>query len=222
MNKYGWIIFSAVVLILLGSLIFWTRVTNPPLDVSSIDNNSVVAASDDNGNIADHTRGSDKNKILFIEYADYQCPGCGEAYDKVNTLAEEYGNDVTFIYRNFPLTSIHPNAKAAAGSAEAAGMQGKFWEMHDKIFAGQSDWSNLDASQRTTFFSRYAEALKLDVAKFEADAASKAVAKKLTFDIALGKSAEVSATPTFFLNGRKLEGTAWKVIEPQLQQAGAR
>ncbi len=204
MNKIGWIIFSVVVVLVLGGLVAWTRIANPPIDLAGIENNSVIAASEANGNIADHTKGSDSNKILLIEYGDYQCPSCRGAHPNVTALMEEYNDDVTFIFRNFPLTAIHPNARAAAAVAEAAGLQGKFWEMHDKLYETQTDWSNLDASKRTEIFNSYARDLELDMAKFEEDLAAKPVNQKINFDLALGKSAGTSATPTFFLNGEKL------------------
>lgn len=205
MNKVGWIIFSAAVLLLLGSLVVWTRITNPPIDLSGIENNSVLAASEQSGNIADHTKGSETNKILFIEYGDYQCPSCGGAHPNLNALMEEYGDSITFVFRNFPLTSIHPNARAAGAVAEAAGLQGKFWEMHDMLYERQSDWSSLDASKRTTMFNNYAEGLNLDMTKFAEDIAAANVNKKINFDMALGKSVDVSATPSFFLNGEKVD-----------------
>lgn len=207
MNKTGWIIFSVVAVLLLGGLVAWTRITNPPMDVSGINNNSIVTASDQNGTIADHVTGSDAKKILFIEYGDFQCPSCEGAYPNVKTLLEEYGDTVTFIFRNFPLTSIHPNARAAAAVAEAAGLQGKYWEMNNMLYEKQSDWNNLDAKQRTTIFNGYATTLGLDIEKFNMDIASKNVSQKISFDLALGKTAGVSATPSFFLNGKAVDDT---------------
>ena len=212
MNKVGWIIFSAAVIVLLGGLVIWARITNPPIDLSGIDNNSIIAASEQNGNIADHVKGSDTNKIILVEYGDYQCPSCGGAHPNVNSIMEEYGDDVTFIFRNFPLTTIHPNARAAAAAAEAAGLQGKFWEMHDILYENQADWQNLDTNQRVTIFNNYATGLELDLEKFKTDFAEKAVSQKINFDMALGKSVGTQATPTFFLNGEKLDDTTSSAI----------
>lgn len=205
MNKTGWIIFTVAVLALLGGLVAWTRIANPPIDLTGVENNSIVAASDQNGNIADHSMGSESNKIILVEFGDYQCPGCEGAAPNVKTLMEEYGNDVTFVFRNFPLTSIHPNARAAAATAEAAGLQGKFWEMHDMLYGNQDDWSSLDTSKRTDIFNSYATTLGLDLEKFKTDVAAKPVAQKINFDLALGKSVKVTGTPTFFLNGEQLD-----------------
>lgn len=216
MNKVGWIIFSAVVVVLLGGLVVWTRVTNPPIDVSNVQNNSVVAASEQNGNIADHVTGSDANKVMLIEYGDYQCPSCGGAYPNLKTLLNDYPQ-VTFIFRNFPLTTLHPNARAAAAVAEAAGLQGKYWEMHDTLYEKQNDWSSLNASQRTSVFSSYATSLGLDLKKFESDLAAKNVTQKISFDMAMGKKLNISATPTLFLNGEELdETTASGIVQGNL------
>jgi len=217
MNKTGWIIFSTAVVLLLGGLVTWTRIANPPIDVSGVKNNSVIAASSQNGNIADRTTGSDAHKLLLIEYGDYQCPSCGTANPYLETLLKEYGDKFTFVFRNFPLTTIHPNARAAAAVAEAAGQQGKFWEMHNKLYDGQNDWSGLNSKQRGELFTQYANELSLNLDTFNADIAGKSVTKKINFDIALGKSVDVSATPTFYLNGEKLdETTASGIVQGDL------
>jgi protein-disulfide isomerase len=207
MNKVGWIIFSVVVVGLLGGLIIWTRSTNPSVDVSTINSNVILAASEQSGNIADHSKGNVEGKVIIVEYGDFQCPGCGGAYPNVKTLMEEYGDRVALIFRNFPLTSIHPNARAAAAAAEAAGLQGKFWEMHDLLYANQNSWSTLDTSQRTEAFVAFANQLGLKADTFKTDLSNANVTKKISFDIALGKEKSVSATPTFFVNGEKLDET---------------
>lgn len=219
MNKASWIIFSVVVVLLLGGLVAWTRITNPPIDVSGVENNSVIAASEQNGTISDHTTGSDSNKILLIEYGDYQCPSCAGASSNVNAIIEEYGDRITFVFRNFPLTSIHPNARAASAVAEAAGLQGKFWQMHDVLYEKQNDWNSLDSSQRTTVFNGYATGLGLDIEKFKTDLASKAVTQKINFDMALGKKVNVSGTPAFFLDGKEVdEATSSEIVQGNLTE----
>lgn len=213
MNKVGWIIFSAVVVVLLGGLIVWARLSNPPIDVSGINNNSIVKALPQNGQIADHVTGNMSGKIMFIEYGDFQCPSCEGAYPGVKTLIQTYGNDVTFIFRNLPLTTVHPNARAAAGVAEAAGLQGKYWQMHDMLYDNQNDWNSLDANKRTPVFAGYAQSLGLDMNKFNADVSGSQVNQKIQFDQALFKSTgQQMATPTFFLNGTKLDDTTSSAI----------
>lgn len=205
MNKTSWIIFVAVVVVLFGALVFWTRSNTVSIDVSDVDPNSVIAASEMNGEIGDQLRGNAESKVVLVEYGDFQCPSCAAAHPHVNTLIGEYGDDIAFIYRQFPLVSIHPNARAASGAAEAAGLQGKYWEMHNNLFYGQNNWNNLDSTQRTNLFVTYARDLGLDEDQFKEDLASDRVNRKISFDQALGKKQGVTATPTFFLNGEKLD-----------------
>lgn len=205
MNKVGWIIFSAAVVLLLGSLIVYTRLNNPSVDVSAINNNSVLAATTESGNIGDHVKGNADGKVLIIEYGDFQCPSCGRAYPNVKTLMDQYGDRVKLVFRNFPLTAIHPNAKAASAAAEAAGLQGKFWEMHDLLYENQNTWGTLNATQRVDTFNSYANQLSLDAEKFKADYGNTNVNAKINFDLALGKENGVNSTPTYFVNGEQLD-----------------
>ena len=223
MNKIGWIIFSAVVVLILGGLIVWTRMANPPIDLAGVENNSVIAASEQNGNIGDHVKGKTDSDIRIVEFGDFQCPSCGGAAPNVNTLMDEYGDRVGLVFRNFPLTTIHPNARAASATAEAAGLQGKYWEMHDLLYERQGDWSNQDATKRTETFNQYAEEVGLDIEKFKTDVASANVGKKISFDQALGKREGVSATPTFYLNGEKLdEETSSGIVQGDLTKIKAK
>jgi protein-disulfide isomerase len=223
MNKVGWIIFSIVVVGLLGGLVIWTRVTNPSVDVSNIDSNKVLVASAESGNIADHVEGKADSNVILVEYGDYQCPSCGGAYPNVNTLMDEYGDRIALVFRNFPLTSIHPNAKAAAAAAESAGLQGKYWEMHNILYENQNSWSSLDTSKRTDAFVAYAERLDIDIEKFKTELSSDGVNSKISFDMELGKAQNASATPTFFLNGEKLdEKTASGIVQGDLTAVKAK
>lgn len=207
MGKVGWIIFSVIAVGILAVLIATSG--NSKLDVSSVDLNVAHSASENSGNIADHVFGKIDSPVTLIEYGDFQCPGCGGAHPRVKAITEEYKDQLQFIFRNFPLTSIHPNAKAAAAVVEAAGLQGKYWEMHNLVFENQQAWSLLTGTERTDTFDGYARQLGLDITKFSTDWASEAVAQKITFDQALGKKAGVDSTPTFYLNGVKLDQAVW-------------
>ncbi len=208
MSKTSWIIFVAVVVVLFGGLVIWNRTSNPPVDTSEVDASSILSASDASGGIGDHVKGTASSKVVLVEYGDFQCPSCSRAHTSVDQLMDEYGDRIAFVFRNFPLTSIHPNARAASGAAEAAGLQGKFWEMYDLLFTNQANWSPLDSSQRTTVFTGYAEQLGLDIAKFSEDFAGSAIGKKISFDVSLGKRNGVESTPNFFLNGKTIDNTA--------------
>ena len=184
MNKIKWIIFVALTIGVFGLLIAFSN--NSKLDISTIDPNAIQLADSQNGNIGDRIFGNLDSKVILIEYADYQCPPCASAYPTIKKIADQYKDKIQFIFRNFPITTSHPNAKAAAGTAEAAGLQGKYWEMHDKIYDTQSDWSNLSGTERTNFFANYAQDLSLDMDKFNSDISgstnSTSINKKINYD----------------------------------------
>lgn len=202
MNKTKWIIF-AVLVIGIFSLIIWQSKSNE--DKTSFKGNASTIITD--GPIADQVHGTRDAKVVLIEYGDFQCPACGNMYSPVKTLTEMYKDNVTFIFRNYPLTNIHPNALAASNAAEAAGLQGKFWEMHDKLYENQEAWSSVAVDKREAVFSGYASELGLDAAKFKKDLASADVSAKVARDRQTGKDTfKANSTPTFILNGTKLDG----------------
>lgn len=214
MSKAAWIIFGSVIVLIIGALVVYSRLNNPSIDVSSLNSASAIAASEQNGQIADHTIGKTDSKVVLIEYGDFQCPSCGGAHPQIKELAEEYKDRILFIFRNFPLTTIHPNARAAAAAVEAAGLEGKYWEMHNLIFENQSAWNTLVGQARTDKFTEYAISLGLDQATFTKNLAANTVNKKISFDQALGKKVNVDATPTFFIGANKVSSeTASAVVQ---------
>jgi protein-disulfide isomerase len=154
--------------------------------------------------IGDRVYGSESSSVVLIEYGDFQCPGCGGAFPQLKKIKEVYKDKIAFIFRNFPLTAIHPNALAASTAAEAAGEQDKFWEMHDKLYENQTAWSNIDATKRTDVFVGYAEDIGLDVTKFRETLSEANIAAKISRDRAFGKKLNVSSTPTIYLGSEKL------------------
>lgn len=158
----------------------------------------------DTSKVTSHIKGSDKNKVILVEYGDYQCPACGSYYPIVKQVVDKYKDEIQFQFRNLPLSQIHPNAFASARAAEAAGLQGKFWEMHDMLYQQQNTWS--DASDPKSYFEDYASQLGLDTAKFKTDFASSAVNDAINADIAAFKKTGVTMqTPSFFLNGKSIK-----------------
>lgn len=145
---------------------------------------------------ADHIQGDDNAIIELVEYGDYQCPHCGRAYPIVKQLQEKLGNQLKFVFRNFPLANIHPEATMAAIATEAAALQGRYWEMHDIVFENQEDLGK-DA------LLQYAATLGLNVAQLEEDMARPELASKVETDFESGIRSGVNATPTFFINGEK-------------------
>ncbi len=153
----------------------------------------------------DHIKWSPAKKQILVEYSDLQCPACQAYHVLVEELAKDkqLKDNITFIYRHYPLDAIHPNARSAAHAAEAAAIQGKFFEMHDVLFTKQNEWTS--SSSPIDFYKKYAAALKLDVAKFEKDLASNAVKQRVQDDLLEGNKYGVAGTPTFFFNGKKLD-----------------
>src|SRR5215467_623456 len=142
----------------------------------------------------DHIQGPTSAAITLIEYGDYECPYCGQAYPIIKEVQRHLGNKLRFVFRNFPLTEIHPHAQHAAEAAEAAAEQNKFWEMHDYIYEHQQalDDQNLE---------KYAAKLGLDLAKFKDDMSTHTYAGHIRDDFLSGIHSGVNGTPTFYIDG---------------------
>ncbi|MDN5275425.1 MAG: hypothetical protein JWN33_74 [Candidatus Saccharibacteria bacterium] len=205
MSKRTWIIFVVVVIALLGGLVAWSRIANPGVDVSNVDLSKVQTANEQNGNIADHTFGKATSAVTLVEYGDFQCPVCGAAHPQIQAISDEYKDKIAFIFRNLPLKTVHPNANAAATAAEAAGLQGKYWEMHNLLFDEQDRWSTLGTDERTDVFKQYASDIGIDADKFVTALSSSAVKQKLAYDLALFKKTGYQMeTPIFVVNGERV------------------
>ena len=203
MSKKTWLLFGAVCIVLFGGLIFLS--TKDRVNVADVNANAIQPANQQDGNIADHVFGNTKSPVQLIEYGDFECPYCGEAYPQVKKVTEKYQGQVAFVFRNMPLTTIHPNALAGAGVAEAAGLQGKYWEMHDLLYTSQNDWTSLSGDQLTNQFISYAKQLGLNTTTFQNDLAGSRIQQKISFDRALyNKLGQDPSTPTFLLDGKEI------------------
>ncbi|HZQ06287.1 MAG TPA: thioredoxin domain-containing protein [Anaerolineae bacterium] len=145
-------------------------------------------------NERDHIHGLDTALVTLVEYGDYECPHCGAAYPIVKRIEKKMGDNLRFVFRNFPLTESHPHALHAAQAAEAASLQDKFWAMHNALFENQEALEDED-------LYGYAEELKLDIKKWTRDFSSEAVVDKIEKDFNSGIRSGVNGTPTFFING---------------------
>ena len=141
----------------------------------------------------DHLRGAATGHLI-VEYGDYECPYSRLAYRAIQRLQQELGERMRFAFRHYPLTEIHPHASAAAAAAEAAAVQGRFWEMHDVLFHGQKALDDPD-------MRRYAEQLGLDMDLFERDRVGLVVQGRVDRDVESGKASGVRGTPTLFIDG---------------------
>jgi protein-disulfide isomerase len=148
----------------------------------------------------DHIQGPIDAPIVLLEYGDYQCPYCGEAYPIVKAIQERLGDRLCFAFRNFPLANMHPHAEHAAEAAEAAGAQGHFWEMHDALFENQNALEDDDLAE-------YAKALHLDAKRLMEEVAKGAHSARVREDFRGGVRNGVNGTPTFFINGERYDGS---------------
>jgi protein-disulfide isomerase len=160
-------------------------------------------------------RGAQDAPVTIVEFSDYQCPFCARSEPIINDVLKEYPGKVRFVYKHLPLVSIHPNAMGASQAAVAAGRQGRFWEMHDLLFANQR---TLQADK----LKEYAQQLELDLDRFEADMASAEVKAVIQDDMNLSKKAGVRGTPTIFVNGKLVEQRSLdgfkRMIDPLLEK----
>lgn len=152
----------------------------------------------------DWVKGSADAPVTLVEYTDFQCPACGAYYPLIKQLTEEFGDKVRVVIRHYPLIEIHKNALSGARAAEAAGRQGKFWEMYDILFSNQKEWSLAEDPMKSILPS-YAGRIGLDMEKFRQDMADSSIDDKINQDRRTGNDLEITGTPTFFLNGKKLE-----------------
>ena len=147
----------------------------------------------------DHVRGNREAEVVLVEYADFQCPYCARAHKALTSLQQQHGARVALVYRHLPLTDLHPFARPAAEAAEAAGAQGKFWEMHDALFEKQ-DMLDEDA------LPAMAASLQLDAERFRSEFDSGQHRGRVEADIREAHAAGASGTPTFFINGERYQG----------------
>jgi protein-disulfide isomerase len=147
----------------------------------------------------DHMQGASDARVTLVEYGDYECPYCGMAYPIVKRLQSRLGDQLRFVFRNFPLSEMHPHAAAAAELAEAAALQGKFWEMHDALYENQRALEPAD-------LERYARQLDLDLGAIETAFKGGALRHRVKADFMSGVRSGVNGTPTFFINGRRFDG----------------
>ena len=161
-----------------------------------------------------HTKGRAVAPVVLEEFGDYQCPPCGMMHPVLKKIGEDYGDRVAIVFRNFPLQKIHKNAFSAARAAEAAGMQGKFWEMNDLIYTNQKEWS--ESPEPRPLFESYARKLGLNIDKYKADLEKPETAARIIADFQRGDTLGVTGTPSIFLNGRQLPVES-SLSEPRLR-----
>lgn len=150
----------------------------------------------------DHVQGDPNALLVLVEYGDYQCPACGMAYPIVKQVQQQFGTQLCFVFRNFPLSDIHPYAKAAAEIAEGANLLGRFWDMHDWLYANQQSWVPMGEEG----LREAVRALGLDTTKLEDALRKHDVDERIQHDFMTGVRSGVNGTPSFYINGRMFQG----------------
>ena len=194
-NIKRWTKITTVVLLVvlgIGGLV-WYGVTRPVVPTGEL----LSIKADD------WIKGNQNAQVTLVEYLDFECEACGQYYPLVKRLSEEFKNEVKFVIRYFPLPG-HKNSQTSARAVEAAGKQGKYWGMHDLVFENQSSWGEKPAPTPEVF-EGYAEKLGLDMEKFKIDIASEEVKDRIERDKSSGTKLDIQGTPTFFLNGEKIQ-----------------
>lgn len=193
MSKQFLAILAVIVVVFVGVFTF----TRPKSDAPGGSNSS------NSSQTSNHTVGTGNKKVTLVEYGDFQCPACKSFYPVVKQIKETYGDDIKFQFMHFPLTQIHPNAMVSSRAAEAAGKQGKFFEMHDLLYENQDQWSQ--SSNPTPIFESFAGQLDLNMDQFKSDMASAQVLAIINADQKSGQALGANSTPTFVINGKKLD-----------------
>ncbi|HLP79853.1 MAG TPA: thioredoxin domain-containing protein [Acidobacteriota bacterium] len=157
----------------------------------------------------DHVFGD--GKILLVEYSDFQCPACKAYEPLVDQVVEKYGENITLVYRHFPLRSIHRHAQMMAQASEAAALQGKFWEYKTALFESQDEWKDLGSVKE--YAIQKAVAMGMDAAKFEADMTAQSTKAKVENDYQSGIANRLQGTPSFFVNGQKVQFKNYEELE---------
>ncbi len=196
MTKEAKILIAIAVAVVIGGVLLAIYANPKPAEPGApVDQQSLIRDSS-------HMTKKSSAKVNIVEFGDYQCPGCGAAHPILKQVIEKYkdNENVNFVFRNFPLDSIHPNAHISAEAAEAAARQGKFWEMHDILYEKQQEWST--QADPTTMFADYASVLGLNVDEFKTSIGNRLFQDVIKADADDGTKLNVTGTPTFFINGQ--------------------
>lgn len=151
-------------------------------------------------NERDHVLGSADARVTLVEYGDFECPHCGALHPVIEAARKAFGGNLRFVFRHFPLRSSHPHALGAAKAAEAAGEQGRFWEMHDRLYRRQTELEDED-------LLRHARKLELDLTRFQRELAARAREVRIREDLASAAQSGAGGTPSLFINGELYQGS---------------
>lgn len=197
MSKEVKILLGIAVAVIIGGVLLAIFANPQPQEPGApVDKDSLIRENS-------HMTGSRDAKVTIVEFGDFQCPACKSVEPEIKAILDEYKDNpnFNFVFRNFPLDTIHPNAHVSAEAAEAAGAQGKYWEMNHMLYEKQNEWSA--SLTPIDLFAGYAGELGLDVDKFKQAVQQRLYADIINADYKDGEALGVNSTPTFFINGQK-------------------
>lgn len=213
MSKEAKILVGIAGLVLIGGVLLAIFANPQPKDPGApVDTNSLIRENN-------HMTGSKDAKVNIVEFADYQCPACATANPILKRIVDEYKDNpnVNLVFKNFPLDSIHPNARIAAEAAEAAGEQGKYWEMNALLYANQMQWS--ENSSPLELFVNYAQQIGVEnIEQFRDSVQIRKYNEVISADLADGQSVGVNSTPTVFINGQKMDSYQYDVLKAKVEE----
>jgi protein-disulfide isomerase len=179
-----------------GAAVFLSRGSDQPVENPSTPSRAEIKPGG-------HSRGPQNAPVTLVEFGDYECPVCGTWYPFVNELLTRYPDKLRLEFHHYPLVSVHPNAMAGAMAAEAAGEQGKYWEMHDALFEHQREWG--ESPNPKPYFMNFASHIGLDLNRFEQSLSSPGLQSRILTDVSQAQDLHIEGTPTFFLNGQLIQ-----------------
>lgn len=213
MTKEAKILIGVAGIVLIGGVLLAIFANPQPKDPGApLDTNSLIRENN-------HMTGSKDAKVNIVEFADYQCPACAAANPILKRIVEEYkdNSNVNLVFKNFPLDSIHPNARIAAEAAEAAGEQGKYWEMNTLIYTNQSQWSE-NPTPLDIFVGYAKEAGVANIEQFRESVQIRKFDAVISADLADGQSLNVNSTPTIFINGEKMDSYQYETLKTKIEE----
>lgn len=195
---------AVLIIALVGVSVLISKSSTTPANKNVAPNSELLVRSDSYHSASpDQIGASSSAQVTLVEFGDFQCPACGAAFPTIEQALSDYQEKIDLVFRHFPLTQ-HPNARIAAEAAEAAGAQGKFYDMYRKLYENQAEWS--ESKDPLSLFQNYAKGIGLNIDQFTADVKANKFSDKISRDLSDGNQLGVNATPTFFVNGQRIVG----------------
>lgn len=216
MKKYLPTILIVIAILLIGGFIVKALIS--PDSSQTTTTSKELSQADKDALKTGGTIGNPNSKVVVTEFGDYQCPACGQWHPFIKgTVIPQYQDKILFVFKNFPLTKPHPNAQSSAQAVEAAGLQGKFWEMHNLMYENQDQWSTQkDPSSK---YEEYARQISLNIDQWKKDKDSAKIKDLIAADVALGEKLNLPGTPSFLVNGVVIQTNSEADLTKAIDQA---